>query len=108
MRATLSFGSCRVMLIRDGLFPLVLAGTSVCPSVALLVVFPLSVWPPCGVAGEGEPFVLFDRVCRVCGVECFDGEVGVCHPVLLRSTSFFFFINSTIAFGAVVQVVVVT
>lgn len=91
MSATVSFGSCRVMLIGGGLVPLVLAAASVCSSVVCLVGFPLRALPPCGVAGEGGPFGLFDRVCLVCSVDCFHGEVGVCLPVLPRSTSFFFF-----------------
>jgi hypothetical protein len=48
---------------------------------------------------------LFDGTCRACGVDCFGVEVGVCFPVLSRSTSFFFFISSKVELGVVASFV---
>jgi hypothetical protein len=98
---TVSFVSWRVMLIGGGLFPLAVAGASVCSSAVSLVGCLLNACPPCGVAGEGMPFGSFGMICRACDGVCFDDEVVVCLPDLPRSISFFLFIASTIEFGVV-------
>jgi hypothetical protein len=89
------------MLIGGGLFPLAVAGASVCSSSVCLVGCLFSACPPCGVAGEGGPFGFFGMIYRACGGVCFHEEVGVCLPDLPRSISFFLFIASTIGFGIV-------
>jgi hypothetical protein len=91
------------MLIGGGLFPLAVAGASVCSSAVSLVGCLLNACPPCGIAGEGMAFGSFGMICRVCDDVCFGdvGGVGVCLPNLPRSISFFLFIASTIEFGVV-------
>jgi hypothetical protein len=100
MSATAFFESCSVILIGDGLVPIVVAGASVRSSAVCLIDCPLSAWPRCSTAGG--PFGLFDGICRACVVNCFGGVVGVCFPILPRSTSFFFFICSKFELGVVV------